>query len=495
MSTVLLPRPRAWRTPFTLDVVIAGAVALATALWFTSSTPAGLHWFVLPVTACVLLIGDDAVRWLRGAYGAFDPAGVLGLLGVYLFGIAPLLHVRWDFWMRYVQPPPDWRDWLGAMAILNCAGLVAYRAARAWIARAPFAFRRVRVIDPTRFWIVLPLVLVISAAAQYWVYQHFGGVLGYVRVYEDPGVSFRGLGIVFLVSESFPILALMGYAVLAARRPRLGSWWVVALVLLVYFGLMILFGGLRGSRSNTVWGMFWALGIIHLLVRPLPRRALLAGIPLLTAFMFSYGLYKAAGLRGLSALLEPARAVQIARTSGRTLHSTLLSDLARSDVQAYTLYRVQNTPLNELGWGRTYLGGLAIVVPRFVYPGRPATKTKEGTNITYGRGTYDAGRISTRVYGLAGEALLNVGAIGVPVVFLLWGLLVGLIRKAYYGLAQLDARRLLLPVWVNALVIMLIGDSDNLVFFCVKHATLPLLVLLICSRTMRRSPAPASPSP
>jgi hypothetical protein len=35
---------------------------------------------------------------------------------------------------------------------------------------------------------------------------------------------------------------------------------------------------------------------------------------------------------------------------------------------------------------------------------------------------------------------------------------------------------------------MLIGDSDNVVFFLAKEATLPFLVLLFCSRSVRREP-------
>ncbi|HEX6133076.1 MAG TPA: hypothetical protein VFZ24_03770 [Longimicrobiales bacterium] len=469
-----------------IETVIAAAGALLVALGFAATTPAALHWFVLPIIVCAALVGGDAIRWLRGSLGAFDPAGVIGLLGIQLFFIAPLLHVRWDYWMRYVQPPPDWRDWLGAMAILNCIGLLAYRIGRAWVARGSQPLRRVRVLDPQRLWVLLPLALIAAAAAQYWVYSRYGGLLGFVRAYETPGDSFQGMGIVFLVSESFPILAFIGFAVLATRRPGLSSWWVLALVLLAFFALKLLFGGLRGSRSNTVWGLFWALGIIHLWIRPMPRRLLLAGVPVLAAFMFGYGLYKAAGLEGVAAIARPARAIEIATRSGRTLHATMLGDLGRSDVQAYVLYRIQTDAAQDLAWGRTYIGGAAILIPRSVYPDRPPTKVKDGTDVTYGAGTYDTGRVSTRVYGLAGEAMLNVGAAGVPVVFLLWGMLVGVIRRMYYGLAQLDARRLMLPLLVNLAVIALIGDSDNIVFFLAKEATLPFVVLLLCTRSMRR---------
>ena len=37
--------------------------------------------------------------------GLFDPAAIIGLLGVHFFFLAPLLHVAWDSWvMPYVSP-------------------------------------------------------------------------------------------------------------------------------------------------------------------------------------------------------------------------------------------------------------------------------------------------------------------------------------------------------------------------------------------------------
>jgi hypothetical protein len=204
--------------------------------------------------------------------------------------------------------------------------------------------------------------------------------------------------------------------------------------------------------------------------------------------MFGYGLYKAAGLDGVSALFDPPRALALARRSGRTIHSTVLSDLSRADVQAYVLYRLQTGASENLAWGRTYVGGLAILIPRRVLPARPPTKSKEGTDILYGRGTYESGRSSKRVFGLAGEAMLNVGLAGVPVAFLFFGVFVGWLRRAYYGLRKGDVRLLLLPLLINLALIMLIGDSDNVVFFFVKEASLPFLLLFLCSRSEPTAP-------
>src|SRR5260370_38441624 len=67
------------------------------------------HWFLVPVLLCGVLIGIDAVAWFRGRLDIFDPAGVIGLLGVQFFFLSPPLHVPLDLLMLYVNPPPDRR--------------------------------------------------------------------------------------------------------------------------------------------------------------------------------------------------------------------------------------------------------------------------------------------------------------------------------------------------------------------------------------------------
>ena len=85
----------------------AGTSSLQLSFLFCVLTLAGFllasekveHWFVIPVLLCGVIIGIDAIDWFRGRVGMFDPAGIIGLLGVYFFFLAPLLHVVWDVWL------------------------------------------------------------------------------------------------------------------------------------------------------------------------------------------------------------------------------------------------------------------------------------------------------------------------------------------------------------------------------------------------------------
>jgi len=451
--------------------------------------PSLRHWFVIPIALCGAVIGSDAIDWLRGRVDLFDPVGILGLLGVHFFFGAPLMHVASDYWMGYIVPPADWRPWLGGMAILNFCGLLLFRAAR--VCR----LSRHRTRDVAVSWTLnrrlFPYVLIaglfLTMALQIAVYRRYGGVLGFIRSYEAREGAFTGMGWVFMISESFPILAFIGYAVYAQRHNWARSRCAVAVALLLFLMLRILFGGLRGSRSNTIWALFWAVGIVHLAIRPLSRRAIYAGIVFLVAFMYVYGFYKSGGLDGLLAARDTTERAVFEEQTGRTLEATLLGDLARADIQAFILYRLCQYPDEyDLALGRSYVGDLAILIPRGLWPDRPPSKVKEGTEAQYGKGSWLPGTwSSSKVYGLGGEAMLNFGPFSVPLAYAVLGVVVNIVRRACQTWAPTDIRRLLLPFCVNLCIVVLVGDLDNVVYFAVVGSAVPILVLWLSSSVGR----------
>ncbi len=448
------------------------------------------HWFLLPLWVCGVLVGTDAIDWLRGRVGLFDPVGILGVMGFYFFLVAPLLHVYLDYWMLYVVGPPDWRDWLGGMAVLNAAGLLAYRVTRGFLlrrTRRTLSDKSSWTLDETRYPKLLAVGLLATAALQMWVYRSYGGLTGYIQAFSEnigAGGSFQNMGWIFMVSESFPILALFAFA-FWARKTRYGSSTLaLILALLSFFVLQMLFGGLRGSRSNTIWALFWAVGVLHLVVRPISKKLISVGFIFLVVFMYFYGFYKGAGLDALEALQSADARADLSQETGRDVNTLLLADLERSDVQAMLLYRLSSEDGIELyGWGRTYVGDAAILIPRALMPNRPPQKVKEGTEVLYGKGSYAPGVLeASRVYGLAGEAMLNFGPLAVPLAYALFGLLVGSIGRFIQRLAPTDSRLLLAPFLVNLCITVLVGDSDNIIFFLIKSGCLPFLVLWLGSR-------------
>jgi hypothetical protein len=473
------------------SLFLASAFVGVVSLLAFASVPQASHWFLLPVMLCGLLTGLDAADWLRGKLDVYDPVGILGLFGVHFFFLAPLLHVAWDYWMWDVIAPLDWRPWLGAMAALNVGGLLVYRVVRTWFWRKQAGVGpsgTVRVVEPSRMAPLLALALLGTALLQFWIYRQFGGVRGFVFAFEDMAGRFQGMGWLFSFSESFPILAFIAYVLLLRWRGERPSWTVLAIAIAGFFVVKMVFGGLRGSRSNTIWGLFWVIGIVHIWVRRVPKSMIYVGLVLMVGFMYFYGFYKTFGLEGLGAIESQETRLLMESRGGRTVESAILMDLGRADVQAFLLHQITSPDTNyRFAWGRTYLGSAALIVPRFVWPDRPATKVREGTNALYGEGTFESGgrygHASTRVYGLAGEALLNFGIWGIAPAFAALGIFVAWVRRRMLLWPADDVRWLLFPLLVCLCLQMLVMDSDNLLFFTIKNGMLPGLVLWMGSRT------------
>ena len=447
-----------------------------------------LHWFLLPVTLCGVLIGIDAVDWLRGRMDVMDPVGWVGLFGVHFFFIAPLLVVLWDRQMNYLPAMPDWRPWLGRMGILNLAGLLLYRVARGWI-RIPanHSSRKIRVIQPRIFVIILYFALCITFGLQMLVYIQSGGVSGYIARYESRGdeIGFQGLGVLFTFSESFPFLLFIGIAIHIRQHESRQTWFHILIILLLFFVLRLFFGGLRGSRSNTIYAMVWAVGVIHLWIRPVPKRFLAAGAIVAVAFLYIMGFYKALGSDFFKIFEKGTDLAQLEKQTNRTFEGAIIGDLSRADVQAYMLRNLtekwEDFPYAH---GRTYLAGYTVIIPRAIWPSKPPHKVMEGTQALSGPGTYAPGvREASRVYGLMGEAMLNFGVRAAPLSFISLGLLVGMVRRWYYQLHSDDIFRLWIPFLILFCVTYIVSDSDNNAVSLVMRPLMPAIILWFGSRS------------
>jgi hypothetical protein len=258
------------------------------------------------------------------------------------------------------------------------------------------------------------------------------------------------------------------------------------LVLIVFLGLQLFFGGLRGSRSNTIWALFWAIGMIHFWLRRISKKEIAIGLVFFILFMYIYGFFKTGGLEAVNTALQGQEArANLEETSGRSWESLVLQDLGRSDTQAFLLYRIMHPNSDyEYAWGRTYLPALTMLIPSVIMPDKPPEKTKEGTEIQYGKGTYDPKFwSSSKVYGLAGETMLNFGPYVIPLAFILLGIVVGKVRRWLLTWSVGDHRLLLLPMLVNFCFIILVGDTDNYIFFLFKNSGMATLVIFLsCDR-------------
>jgi hypothetical protein len=477
-------------------------VSLAIVLAGLAISDACHHWFVIPVLLCGTLAGVDALRWLRGQVDLFDPVGILGMIGWHVFFLAPLLHVIWDWWMPYVVPPDDWRPWVGDMAWLNLMGWSIYLLTRGGLEWA-FPQRPSRTIwrlQPDRFVPLLLLILAGSAALQLYVYGKFGGLVGYMQAtIDDGGEGFTGMSYTFVFSEAFPIPAMIAAAWWARKSPSRRTWLIILALFAGFFALKLFFGGLRGLRGHTIYGLFWAAGIVHFTLRPLPKKLIALAGALLMGFMYFYLFYKSYGPDAVRALNPQEDRSEMLASAHRSFAGLALGDLGRTDVQAFLLYRMSpegGGPEYEPAWGRTYLGAIALLLPRSLFPDRPLTKFKEGTDALFGPGVYEREFVALNAYGIVGEAMLNFGALGIPLAFAAMGGLVVATRRTLRRYALDDSRRYLVPFVISLSFMIFIWDSDIIVFYLFKDGLIPALLVLGGScKEARPAPRLAEVSP
>ncbi len=482
----------------TLDsLALSLYVSVLTLTIFLALSDQFWHWFIAPVLMSGILIGIDAVDWVRGKVDLFDPIGLSGAFGWFFFFLAPLLTIATGYWLMYVDPPAERRDWIGWMALLNLLGLVIYRGVRLIYAQRERAITTFWEIDRRRFYVLGAVALVVTALLQSYVYLSLGGIQGFIEAATDQRairLNLQGYGQIFMISESFPIIALMMFILYARaqKSPVYRSWLVLGVVLLIYFALKIFFGGLRGSRNNTIWGLFWAVGLIHFWIRPITRKFVLIGLVFLVIFMYVYGFYKNAGLDVMRLVDDPSARVELERDTRRDMATLLLADFGRSDVQAFLLYRLLRPDSDyEYAFGRTYAAAFAVLIPRSLLERMPS-KTFEGTEALYGKGSYiPIDFEASQLYGIAGEAMLNFGFIAAPVSFIAFGLANCSVRRWLFGLAPGDARLLFYPFFSLFCFYMLACDLENIVFDTIKNIAVPLGIVALSLSSVARLPSSA----
>jgi hypothetical protein len=442
------------------------------------------HWFIIPTMICGFVCFAFVMHLARQRRLFTEPSFLIAALGYYDTYVAPMLQVHWGYRILALPiQPEDYRPWLGRLALVNLVGISIFVLVFSWVVDGAERLRQrtvwvsERVTDRSRLIGFGVLFLLVSVILQAYVYSTFGGVSGYVDKYLNNREAWLNKGWLLAIAESAPITAVLVAGGLRHRRTRQTPLPLLVLCGIAFLVAQILFGGLRGSRANIVVKCFIAAGIAHQMFRPLSKKLLfLMGVSAL-AFTYCYGFYKDFGLSGLSVAVNPEQRRVLLSRSGHSFEAVLISDLSRSDIDSFVLQELESGRRIDFARGRTYLGALTLLIPRFIWTERLPTKLKWTTEL-------EGGVTSSRMYGQLGEAMLNFGYLGIPIAFALLGFLIGKVAAVSHRLTAPDARWMLAPGLVVTNACMVIQDSDNILYFVFQFLVIPWALIRLS--TVRR---------
>ena len=444
-----------------------------------------LHWFLLPIVICGIILGADAITWIRGQIDTFDVKGIIGLFGLHFFFFSPIIFIAADLKPVYSDVPQDWRYWFGLMGIINVLAISMYKLFEHIGQLGRKTFKRKWRLSTGRTEFVLSCSIAAAVLAQIYILIRFGGLAGIAQAqFSGSAAVFAGAGIPRMMSYAAPLLCIFGFLLFMQKTGKKRKSLMVGLILLTGFSFFqFIASGIYSSRGLVVTSIIWALILFHYFWRPISAKLLIVIFIPLLALNWLYAFYKDLGPEVLEYLQKDAAMERLETKTGRSFAGLLIGDLSRVDVQAYMLYRLVSSPETyDLKYGRTYLADFTPIIPYWIWRNKPANSGKvlAGTELLWGKKFYKKGvsfRRSNRAYGLAGEMMLNFGPYAVPFAYAVWGFLVGRFRRYVRHVPSGDLRFFWLPYFTWFIPNMLIWDLDNWLAHSMNRAVFPIFVV------------------
>lgn len=443
-------------------------------------------WYLIPVSLCGILSTYQIIY----IFGVTNEFGLRLPLVFYFyctlwFGcyFAPLLHFALNFWLIFNNSlvlPKHWEPYVLIIGTLNAIGLGIFIYAYKYFYGTARAHKKVYLLLSALKINYVYALCIISFVCQVIVYAKLGGISGFISTYEtrSEDQGFAGFGLLFIISEFFPIALIFLFYIKALYSPLLRKGKSVMIFLVLLFVACMLFGGLRGSRSNTILTMLHACMVIHYFIRKFQVKEMVIGVFMLISFMYVYKFYKQGGSEAVSAYTEGTLDVSEDKYNFNVFEM-LLTDFARGDIQPYLVYRYQNSNYKPK-LGATYIGGLIHYVPG-VDKESLTTKKTAATELLYDYNGKVKGFYTTRIFGLLGEYILNFGYYSAFLIFLPLAFFIARLDKWVYSLTQTDVRNFIAPLWILFIVFLFSADLDNVIFFFMKRMLLIIVMLSLVS--------------
>jgi hypothetical protein len=306
---------------------------------------------------------------------------------IYLFFtvvIAPIFQFHFyttDSWFEYLTDiPSDWTPYANILSALYLVGIMIWLVVKDYLNKKRSNEKSLNHIwhIPSHRTKYIYILLFISFVLQTYTYIFLGGITGYMQTYSEGG--FSGYGFLFVFSEIFPLLLILLYFIKAKESAYFHKWSVIYLFLAVLFFICLYFGGLRGSRSNTLWTLVHAILLIHLCIRKFPKTQLLVICALCFSFLYIGKIYK--NTRGQIftdknyTITEGAESVKGVNIIG--------GDFSRYSFQTYLIYKYKKSDYYTPKLGSTYLGDVLKYIP-FYEIKNPIDKTAALSEFLFGK--------------------------------------------------------------------------------------------------------------
>jgi hypothetical protein len=430
---------------------------------------------ILPTFLSSFLLLEIISLGLQKGGSFFHPVIFSSIVILWSLVLSPVFCIFYESYLVLSPKDIDWNYWLSILSwfYMGCV-IVYYLLAKLFLIKRDIKDRR--FFDKKRVVTIGLIFLSVSLICQILVYLKFGGIIGYMVSWTESRDQFDGLGLLFMFSEPFPIIALILFCLLVDPNKVRSPLLIIVLLFIVFFVLKLLFGGFRGSRSNTIWGLFWFAGIVHLYFFRLKAAHFLVGLTFLILFMNLYSLYKSFGI---DAFTFQYSLEDTGRFEDNPTLTILLNDFSRAGLHAFMLSQYFDYGFYEIKFGQTYLYTIGKLIP-FFNPDFLYSKNSAGSEILYDRQSNLIYKdyYNTRIYGAYGEGFLNFGPFFAVFIFGLVSLFIIYLDNFCRSLNKFDPTYLVIPFLSNLSIILLIADSDNMIFFLLKNSFLVFLFII-----------------
>lgn len=457
-----------------------------------------LTWHFLIITSFTAAFASaDFIDACRGRRDFFSPRAITSILMVLSVYIAPVVHILLEAYPRFVNLPTDMVEAFTALATLQLVGLFFYflvlrlplREDPTVYLKSASAARSTAPAKSFRVWIIL--LAFMSLALFIYTVMYLGGPQSWLV--GQLNRSERGVlpGVILTLAEAFPLLFFIGYC-LYLKTSSLSSTELKKR-LLVAFALLVLVtfltSGLRGSRASLVWPALSGLVMIHLLFFKVRSRVLAVIALIGIVFAGVYDIYKKTGPEGLEQL-QGGSVESLNDYVGYSFGPTqlLLGDFSRTAEQAIILDRWKTQSFDPY-WGLTYLGDIIAFIPGAERVEALPSKSVAGTEVFYGEGSsWTREKLSTRIYGLQGEALMNFGPLGAVMIFVPYAFVVRWVERAFSRAkaGRSEGSAVFVPLLLPATALLFLSDLDNVVNNLTSIFILPALAAVLTVFTLRK---------